>query len=314
MNKRILPFIVGPTACMKTAVAVEAALLMGAEIISLDSMKVYRGMDILTAKPDADERRGVRYHLLDVVEASEPFSTARYIAHALKAVEEIESRSKAVLFEGGTALYLKALTEGLFEGPDADWDLRNRLRGQADRHGADVLHNRLKEVDPAAAARIHPNDLRRVIRALEVYEITGRPLSKLQEELTRALIECERRIAVLHTERATLRRRISERVDRMVEAGLVGEVARLHAAGVSREASQALGYKELVEHVEGRATLDEAVDRIKTETMRFAKKQMTFFRSFPDAVWIELPDTPQPAETARRVVGAWGLGLEGWGV
>lgn len=290
--KQPLLYLAGPTGIGKTAVALEVAEAMGAEVVSLDSMKVYRGMDILTAKPTEEERERARFHMTDLVDACESFSTADYLREVVPVIEEIESRGKRILFDGGTGLYLRAMTEGLFEGPEADWSIRDRLKREASEKGTPVLHERLADVDPAAAGRIHENDLRRIVRALEVYELTGRPLSELQDELTRPPLERASRIFVLHMEREALKKRIRERVNRMLSAGLVEEVERVRAMGPSREAAQALGYKEVLEYLEGKANLEEAVDNLVRNTALFARKQMTFLRSFEEARWVEVLDPP----------------------
>jgi tRNA dimethylallyltransferase len=307
MQKRPLYVIAGPTASGKTAVAALVAKKTGAEIISLDSMKIYRGMDILSAKPSAAELGGVRIHLVDVADPSESFSTARYLELAVAAVEDIEERRRIAVFEGGTALYLKALTEGLFRGPGADWAVRNRLKSEAAALGAARLHDRLKSVDPDAAAKIHPNDERRIIRALEVFETAGKPISELRRSQTRPPLDREVKIAVLNMDRGRLRRRIENRVDAMTAAGLVEEVKRLRALGPSREAAQALGYKEIAEHLEGRLTIEEAAEKLKTRTARFAKQQVTFFKQFKNAAWIDIDEQADAESAAEKVLSVFNL-------
>ena len=190
-------YLTGPTAAGKTAVGIELARRLGAEIISLDSMALYCGMDIGTAKPSPAERRGVAHRFIDIIQPSEEFSVAQYLAAATAAANEIAASGKRVLFVGGTALYLKALLRGLFEGPTADWKLRRELEEVARVEGTEALHKRLAEVDPAAAAKLHPNDVRRIIRALEVHRVTGKPISSLQQQFDRGRSADECRVFVL---------------------------------------------------------------------------------------------------------------------
>ena len=198
--------------------------------------------------------------------------------------------------------YIRALTEGLFEGPSADWALRNRLLAEAERSGTEDLHRRLARVDPPAAAAIHPNDLRRIVRALEVYEKTGRPISEQQRQFDPPDVAERRRLFVLDRQRADLYARIDARVDRMLEAGWLEEVRRLleHPKGIGREASQALGYRELAEHLAGRLSFEEARELIKRRTRQFAKRQLSWFRRLTDAIWVPVaPEEPAEAVAAR---------------
>ncbi len=222
-------FLTGPTASGKTAVGLELAERMGAEIISLDSMALYRGMDIGTAKPTAQEQARVPHHLVDVLDASEEYSVAQYVAEAHRIAAEIASRGRTPLFVGGTPLYLKALLRGIFEGPPADWPLRQRLYELAEREGERVLHARLAEIDPASAERLHAADRRRVIRAIEVFEKTGRTISQWQQQFDRARGAEECRVVAMVWPRDELVRRIDLRVDAMFAAGLVDEVRGLMA-------------------------------------------------------------------------------------
>jgi tRNA dimethylallyltransferase len=277
-------FLAGPTAAGKSAVGVELARQIGAEIVSMDSMALYRGMDIGTAKPTAAERRDVPHHLIDVLDPWEEFSLAQYVDRAGAAATEVAGRGREVLFLGGTPLYLKALLRGIFHGPPPDWELRRRLADLARQHGGDWLRQRLAEVDPTAAARLHPNDTRRLIRALEVFEKTGRPISELQRqfEVGRPAAEC--RVFVLDWPRAELHARIGRRVHEMFAAGLVAEVRGLLAGEkpLSRTARQAVGYREVIEHLEGRRSLPETIELVRRHTRQLAKRQMTWFRSLSE--------------------------------
>lgn len=220
-------FLTGPTASGKTAVGVELARRIGAEIVSMDSMALYRGMDILTAKPSEHQRREVPHHLIDVLEPHEEFSLAEYVAAAARVVEEIRLRGRAVLFVGGTPLYLKGLLRGVFEGPGPDWEFRRRLEHEARCGPPGLLHRRLAEVDPVAAQRLHPHDTRRIIRALEVHARTGIPISALQQQFEVGLPAEQCRVFVLDWPKDQLHERIDRRVDAMFAAGLVEEVRRL---------------------------------------------------------------------------------------
>jgi len=303
-------FLVGPTASGKSAAGIVVAEAAGAEIISLDSMQLWRGMDIGTAKPSAAERARVPHHLIDVLDPSESYSVGRYVEAASRSAADILARGRLPLFVGGTALYLKALTAGFFEGPPADWALRRRLREAAAAQGPEHLHRRLREIDPAAADRIHPNDLRRIIRAIEVYEKTGTPISCLQRQWTDARPDDSPPIIGLDRDRADLYERIDRRVDQMMAEGLPDEVRRLlerpagPPAGPGLEASQALGYKELIAHLRGELGLAEAVELIKRNSRRFAKRQLTWFRAFPQMIWVRVEREDPPEAVAGKVLEA----------
>jgi tRNA dimethylallyltransferase len=284
-------FLTGPTASGKSAVGVMLAHRLGAEIASMDSMALYREMDIGTAKPTADERGRAPHHLIDVLDPWEEFSLAQYVELAGRIAAEIAGRGRQVLFVGGRPLYLKALLRGIFEGPPADWDLRRQLADDARQHGGDWLHRRLAQVDPSTAARLHPNDARRIIRALEVYEKAGQPISEMQRqfEAGRSAVEC--RVFVLDWPRPTLCARIDRRVEEMFAAGLVEEVRRLPAGekSLSRTARQAVGYREVIEHVEGRRGLAETIELVQRHTRQLAKRQMTWFRSLSECRFVSAP-------------------------
>ena len=296
-------FLTGPTAAGKTAVGIELARRIGAEIVSLDSMALYRGMDLGTAKPTAAERQAVTHHLVDVIEPHEEYSLAQYVEAAHRAVAEIASRGCEVLFVGGTPLYLKGLLRGIFDGPPADWPLRSRLAEEARRNPPGFLHERLAACDPAAAARLHPNDTRRMIRALEVFEKTGRPISELQQQFDQGRPAAECRVFVLDWPRAELYARIDRRVERMFSARLVDEVRRLleRPQPLSRTAGQALGYREVIEHLEGLRPLDATLELVQTHTRQFAKRQNTWFRSLSECRFITVEDPFDPEFLAERL-------------
>ena len=317
--------LTGPTGAGKSQLALTLAERLGAEIVSMDSMALYRGMDIGTAKPGPDDRRRVPHHLLDVLDPWESASVAWWLRRAGECCREIENRGRRVLFVGGTPLYLRALLHGLFEGPPADEALRRRLAEEAGRLGPAALHARLAVVDPAGAARLHPNDVRRVVRALEVWELTGQPISAWQtqwrsksgsvpcfrgpSESLREHEGCEgprkhatpqgdetrreagvsRPVLYLDPPRPELYARIDARVRRMIADGLVEEVRALRRLPrpLSREAAQALGYKELFDHLDGRVGLEEAVLRIQTRSRNFAKRQLTWFRNLAECMAVK---------------------------
>ncbi len=285
-----LTFILGCTACGKGGLGRELARRLGGEIISVDSMKVYRRMDIGTAKPSPEVLREIPHHLIDVVEPSEEFSVARYVLLAEQAIADISARGRPILVVGGTPLYIKALSEGLFEGPGADPGVRARLQETAARDGAAVLHARLLEVDPPASRRIHPNDLRRLVRALEVFELTGTPISRLQEQWDRDRTRHECTFVGLRRDKEDLSQRINERVRKMFTLGLVDEVRSLcaEAKPLSTAARQAVGYSETLAHLEGKLTLAEAVESVKINTRQLAKSQRTWFRRFARTEWIDV--------------------------
>ena len=303
-----LVFILGCTGSGKGSLGRELARRTGGEIISIDSMKVYRRMDIGTAKPSLEVRRQIPHHLLDIVEPSGEFSVAQYVKHAEAAITDIQARRRPVFVVGGTPLYVKALSEGLFEGPGADPTLRARLIATAEREGRDVLYERLRRVDPTAAERIHPNDLRRIVRALEVFELTGQPISALQEQWDRDRTKYECVFIGLRREREDQAHRINERVRRMIAEGLVDEVRSLlaEAKPLSTAARQALGYAEIIQHLEGRCTLADAVEMIKINTRQFAKAQRTWFKRFAGVEWIDLSPDADAADLADTLIARRG--------
>jgi tRNA dimethylallyltransferase len=295
-------YLTGPTASGKTAVGVALARRLDAEIVALDSATLYRGMDIGTAKPTMAEREGVTHHVIDMIDPWEKASVSDYRDWARSAIAQIEQRGKRFLFVGGTPLYLKVLLRGLFSGPPADPSVRERLERDASAQGEEALHVRLSQLDPLTAARLHPGDRRRVIRALEVIEQTGRPLSTLQVEHGQPAPES---VAVFAIEppRAVLRDRINRRVLRFFEAGFVDEVRALTAGPrpLSDVAAQAIGYREVVAMLDGRASLDETIDRIQARTRQFAKRQATWFRGLEEVQSVPVRAEENPEELADRL-------------
>ncbi len=293
MTSRLL-CVLGPTAVGKTEIAIKLVKRLNAEIISVDSRQIYRRMDIGTAKPTCEEQQAARHHLIDCIDISQPFSVADYQRLADAAITNIQNRGKQVLLVGGAGLYFRAVVDGLFEGPGADASLRKRLAGEAAQHGTDVLHERLRACDPESAARIHPNNIVRVIRALEVYELTGTPMSELQRQWHPEKQRYPFIAFCLTMPRALLYRRIEQRVDIMLANGLIAEVESLLAAGYARDtvALQSFGYRELIAYLDGECAYIEAVTQLKQNTRRFAKRQLTWFRKDPRLEWIDRESAP----------------------
>ncbi len=293
--------ILGATASGKSELALELARRTGGEILSVDSMQVYRGMDVGTAKPTAAERELAPHHLLDLVLPDEPFAVARFVELADAVIRDAGKRGVPLVATGGTPLYYKSLFEGLFEGPGADESVRQRLCAEPNEQ----LHRRLGEVDPVAASRIHVNDARRLIRALEVYELTGRPISSFQTAWESAAVRHPATWVGLAWDREALNRRINARVKAMMAGGWVEEVRQLmrRYPTLSQTAGEATGYHELIAHVSGRISLDEAVEQIKIATRQLARRQMKWFKRFSQVHWIA---GEQPLEEkVRQVMSLW---------
>lgn len=278
--------LVGPTASGKTALALRLAADVGGEIVSCDSLQVYRGFDIGSAKPAAAERQAVRHHLIDVVEPDQDFSAADYARLARAALVDIRSRGRVAIVAGGTGLYLRALLRGLFTGPSRDKALRRRLEALADRFGDARLHRLLARVDPASAARLDPRDRVRIVRALEVYRASGRPLTDHHREGSHALEGFAVLTLGLAPDRERLRAAVLRRSRDMMAGGLVDEVRGLLARyPADLRPLQAIGYRQAVGIVQGRLTADVALRDIVKDTMRYAKRQMTWFRHQEDVRW-----------------------------
>lgn len=304
-------FLAGPTACGKSDISLELVERLrrergqAIEIVSLDSMTLYRRMNIGTAKPSDDERRRVPHHLFDILEPSQDFSVAEYLVAAEQVCREIVARDGTPLFVGGTGLYLRSLLRGVFEGPPANDELRQRLESEATSEGAKALHRRLQQLDPHTAERLHPNDLRRVVRALEVLELTGQPLSAQHHEEPLSLDQRPTNVMWLSPPRDWLYDRINRRVEAMLSAGWLDEVRSLLAEPqpLSHTASQALGYKELIEHLRGERTLTETIELIQTRTRQFAKRQHTWFRNLEECRPLPITGAESPSEIAAIIVG-----------
>ncbi|MBQ6430335.1 MAG: tRNA (adenosine(37)-N6)-dimethylallyltransferase MiaA [Oscillospiraceae bacterium] len=294
--------IVGPTATGKTALSVRLAQKYGAEIVSCDSMQLYRGMDIGTAKPTPEETCGIPHHMIDCLDPRESYSVSRYVQDADACVQDILRRGRRVIVVGGTGLYVDSLIAGRQFAPFPETGRREELTKIAETQGIEVLIEQLRQVDPAAAASIHPANRKRVIRALEIYLETGKTMTAHDLETKSQPPKYDPCwIGLDYVNRETLYRRIDLRVERMIEQGLVDEVRALLDSGIPAGATamQAIGYKELTVFLQGEGALEEAVAAIRQASRRYAKRQRTWFRRNPDIRWIELPDEPfDPFPTA----------------
>ncbi|MDO8589214.1 MAG: tRNA (adenosine(37)-N6)-dimethylallyltransferase MiaA [Armatimonadota bacterium] len=300
--------IVGPTAAGKTAAAIELARHIDAEIISADSMAIYRGMNIGTAKPTQEEQRTTRFHLIDIADPDRFYTVADFQKDAVRTIDGLLGAGRQPLLVGGTGLYIRAVIDGLDIPPARpDPEFRERMGKLAAVEGKARVHEMLAEVDPVSAARLHPNDLKRVVRALEVYEQTGKPMSAPREAgMARYPDAVQFGITI---ERKDLYRRIEQRVDDQMRQGLVQEVADLldRGYGPDLSATQGLGYKEIAAYIKGECSLEDAVSLLKQSTRRFAKRQLTWFRADERVQWIDASRLT-PAEVADRMLeGLWGL-------
>lgn len=313
-------FLAGPTAVGKTALTVELhARQPDIEVLSLDSMCVYRGMDIGTAKPDAQLQAEIPHHLIDLVEPHEDFSVADYIARAREAAQEVIGRGNRPVFVGGTGMYLRCILRGVFEGPPANEEIRNRLQTQAEEAEAKGdnywLMRQLERVDVDAALRLHPNDRRRLIRAIEVYELTGRPLTEQQKQPPLTDEERPQHVYWLSPPRDWLYERINRRVEQMIETGLIAEVRQLISldSRLSHTARQGLGYKEVIDVLSenpetelSEEQLAGIVETIQTRTRQFAKRQHTWFRNLEECSELEIRAEDSAAAVAARVLDRLG--------
>jgi tRNA dimethylallyltransferase len=308
MEERTLIAIVGPTAVGKTAVGVHLAEKIGGEVISADAVAVYRGLDIGAAKPDAAERARARFHLIDVVDPDADFTVADFEQQADAAIEEIQNRGQAPIVVGGTGLYVRAVAARLtVPNVPPQAELRAGLQAEAEAQGAAALHARLAAIDPAAAAKILPADVRRTIRALEVYLVTGQPMSSFHTpEGVHGVPRANTIVFGLRMEREALYRRIESRVDAMMAMGLREEVQGLLAAGhgPARKSMQSLGYRHLLRHLTQGQPLEETVAELKRDTRRFAKRQMAWFNADSQVRWIDVAADGTTAEAVAAVIAA----------
>ena len=303
--KRPLVILTGPTAVGKTSLSLSLAKELDGEIVSADSMQVYRYMDIGTAKIREEERQGIPHHLIDVLDPWEDFNVVRFQKMAREALEEIWERGHIPIVTGGTGFYIQAILYDIhFTENNEDSSLRNDLENYARENGAEALHSRLVEVDEKAASQIHFNNVKRVIRALEFYYQTGKKMSEHNEEERKRTSPYDFKYFVLNDEREHLYAGINRRVDLMMEEGLVEEVRKLKEMGCDSAmvSMQGLGYKEILSHLEGEYTLDEAVYKIKRDTRHFAKRQITWFKRERDVIWLHKPDYDYDETKIREAV------------
>jgi len=297
-------FIVGPTAIGKTGLAVKLAKKTRGEIISCDSMQIYKGMDILSQAPSKDDRRSVRHHLVGLLDPDKEYSAAAFRREAGRIIDLIRRRKKVPIVAGGSGLYVKALVDGLFSSPKADLKFRKKMAALASRHGTGRLHARLAAVDPAAAERIHPNDARRIIRALEVYHSTGRTMTELKAG-TKGLAGCYRiKLFGLTGPREEIYSAIETRVDRMFAGGILREVKRLKQKKLSKTAKAVLGFKEVSGYLDGKYDLDTARYLLKRNTRHFAKRQLAWFRADKRIKWFDMSRLSEAAAVKRIAMEA----------
>ncbi|MEW9667729.1 tRNA (adenosine(37)-N6)-dimethylallyltransferase MiaA [Ammoniphilus sp. 3BR4] len=301
-SKEKLLVIVGPTAVGKTALSIDLAKELSGEIISGDSMQVYKGMDIGTAKITKEEMESIPHYLIDIIYPHEAFSVADFQHESRRLITDMNYRGKLPMIVGGTGLYIQSVIyEYQFSEAQKDHSLRDALEKFAEEHGKEALHQRLQSIDPITAERLHPNDVKRVIRALEIYQLTGKPMAEFQQRSPESPYQlC---LLGLTMERSVLYERINRRVDIMVEQGLVDEVRRLLDEGYHKglQSMQGIGYKEMVEHLEGTLSLDEAVELIKKNSRNFAKRQLTWFRSMKDITWQDMTNPGDRQELVENI-------------
>jgi tRNA dimethylallyltransferase len=301
MNREKVVFIVGPTGSGKSEIALRLADQMSCGLISIDAMQVYKGMDIVTDKPGRDVLAKYPHELVSVIAASREYDVAKYVKAAAAAIERVLKKKRTPVFVGGTGLYIRSLIHGIFAGPSKDSKVRLRLEARAISEGSAALHRELQEVDPAAAAKISANDARRIIRALEVYQLSQSPISKLQKTRHGIADRYDVRVFGIRRDREDLYRRIDQRVERMVQRGLVKEVAGLLKKRLGRTARACIGISEIEGYLKGEYLLPEAVRLIQRNTRRYAKRQMTWFRREPGMEWIDASPDTDATELARRI-------------
>ena len=282
--------ITGPTASGKTAMSVELAKILGAEIVNADSMQIYKYMDIGTAKPDMEERQGIPHHLIDIAEPDEQFSVARYCECAKEAIDAVHAKGKPVVMVGGTGLYVDSLVNNIqFSEIDADDEYRAKMDALADEKGNEYLYNMLCEIDPVSGAKISVSDRKRIIRALEVYHLTGKTITWHNEQSRSVPSPYNTTMFAIDVDREVLYDKINRRVDIMMEKGLLNEVKNIINMGIKRDftSMQAIGYKEIAEYLDGEITLDEAIDKIKQGSRRYAKRQLSWYRRNEKINWVK---------------------------
>jgi len=293
MRRERIIFIVGPTAIGKTRIAVKLALGLGSGIISADSMQVYKGMRILSQAPGRTEKKAVRHHLTEILDPQKEYNVALFIKKARVLIASMIKRGKVPVIVGGSGLYVRGLVDGLFPSPKADMKFRSRMAKFAAKCGAKKLHAKLSKIDPASAALIHPNDLRRIIRSLEIYRSAGRTMTELKSETKGIKDSYDIKIFGLTRPREEIYSGIDARVEEMFRDDVVGEVKKLKRKRLSKTAGEALGFKEISGYLKGKYDLDTAKDLLKMNTRRFAKRQLTWFKGDPRIRWFDLSKTSE---------------------
>ncbi|MGH7165942.1 MAG: tRNA (adenosine(37)-N6)-dimethylallyltransferase MiaA [Nitrospiraceae bacterium] len=296
--------VVGPTAVGKSRLAIALARALGTEILTADSRQVYRGMDIGTDKPGPAERQGIPHRLIDLVDPDQPFNVGLYRRYALAEIDRLHRDGQVPLVVGGTGLYVRALLRGLWSGPSADWLYRARLEEEAAHRGLEYLHRELVRVDPESAGRLHPRDKAKIIRALEVYHLLGRPLSEAHRRHAFAETAFSACVIGLTRERSELYRRIEARVEEELAKGLVDETRHLLEKGYGRAlgSMKGLGYRQIAGYLAGDDDYDEAVRRLKRDTRRYAKRQLTWFRQEPGIIWLTIEEDESPEPVVARIL------------
>lgn len=300
LKKKVI-FIVGPTAVGKSKFAIEVAKRIGGEVVSCDSMQVYRGLDILSCKASPKQRKQIPHHLISIINPSRNFNVNKFIELSKKLIGEISKRGNIPVFVGGTGLYVDSLLNGIFDGPSQDKKIRNELYRKAELYGNEYLYQRLKKIDPLAAKKIHRNDLRRIVRALEVYQITNKPISQLQKQRKGILQEGNFDIYIfgLSIQRQNLYSKINERVDIMFKQGVIREVKKILKKRCSKTLKQALGIKEIGRYLKGDINLEEAKQLLKRNTRRYAKRQIAWFKRNLKICWLDGDDL---VESRHRLI------------
>ena len=304
INQKKIPLIIiaGPTAIGKSDVAFELAKRLNTEIISADSMQVYRYFDIGTAKPSLERRKEIQHHLIDIVNPDDGFSAGDFNERAFKIAEELNKKGKIPVVVGGTGLYIKSLIENLGCGVRKNEEARERIKSEFKEFGEEAMYEKLKRVDPQAANKIHPKDRYRIERALEVYYSSGKPISEVHKA-DKKDNRFNTKYFVLNMDRKLLYKRIEDRVDGMVSAGLLNETEGILKMGYDKNLKpfQSLGYSQMIEYLDGKTDFDSAVQEVKKETRRFAKRQLTWFRGEKDAVWIDVSETKDIEEIGTQI-------------
>ena len=298
-GNEVILFIVGPTAIGKTRLAIRLAKKLRGEVISCDSMQIYKGMDTLNQTPSKDEKRAAKHHLARILDPKKEYSAAAFIKMAIPVIGSVIERGKTPIVAGGSGLYVKALIDGLFPTTAADMEFRDKMQRFVSRHGSKKLHDRLSKIDPGSAALIHPNDVRRIIRALEIYESTGRTMTELKSETKGLKDRYDIKVFGLIAPREKIYSRIDSRVDEIFRRGAVREAGKLAKKSISRTAETVLGFKEIKGYLKGEYDLECAKDLVKMNTRRFAKRQLTWFRSDRRIKWFNITRNTEAAIVKR---------------